>query len=269
MKVFAFDLDGTLLEDNGEINPQTIKSLNEAAKKGHKLIIATGRGLSSVLPFVDQVNVEYLVCSNGSVLFDVKNNKVENLKPLEMDVYEDFLEEAKNNENIFFTASGIQNIFVVNTFKSLEEKYDKNYINELLKGTEPVSDDFAREKIEEDVFIQAAIKSDEKTIKELADKYKIKYKDKYNVVITNKVYLDINPLNASKYYALSAALKNLDKSSEDLICFGDSDNDLDMLKNASKGYAMEHATEKLKKVATEVIGSNNSDAIAKKVMELI
>ncbi|AAT27531.1 HAD family hydrolase [[Mycoplasma] mobile] len=270
MKIFAFDLDGTLLEDSGEIHPGTKKVLDLAVKKGHKLILATGRGLSAVLPFLEKVSgIEYLICSNGSVLFDVKNSKVKNLKPLEMDVYEDFVQEAKNNENIFFSANGIQNIFVINTFPPLEEKYDQNYIKELLKGTIPVEDEYAREKLEEDVFIQAALKSDEITIKHLYEKYREKYGDKYSIVITNKVYLDINPLNASKYNALIVALKNMNKNEGDLISFGDSNNDLDMVKNSSKGYAMQHATEQLKKVATEVIGTNNSDTIGKKLLELI
>ena len=42
-KMFAFDLDGTLLNSEMELSKENIEALKEARKKGHVLVMATGR----------------------------------------------------------------------------------------------------------------------------------------------------------------------------------------------------------------------------------
>ena len=47
-----------------------------------------------------------------------------------------------------------------------------------------------------------------------------------------------------------------------LAVFGDSVNDLSMFRVADEAYAMANAIDEVKAAATEVIGSNNEDAVA-------
>ena len=42
-KLFSFDLDGTLLNNEGSIFIENIEAIEKASKKGHKIAIATGR----------------------------------------------------------------------------------------------------------------------------------------------------------------------------------------------------------------------------------
>ena len=53
-----------------------------------------------------------------------------------------------------------------------------------------------------------------------------------------------------------------------LVVFGDSVNDLSMFRVADEAYAVEKALDELKAAATEVIGSNDDDAVAKKITEI-
>ena len=46
-----------------------------------------------------------------------------------------------------------------------------------------------------------------------------------------------------------------------IVAFGDSDNDLEMLSFAGTGVAMAHASDELKAVSQRVIGSNNDGAV--------
>ena len=48
----ALDLDGTLLNSNGEVSPCTQKVLSEASDRGVVVIPATGRPLASLPPVV-------------------------------------------------------------------------------------------------------------------------------------------------------------------------------------------------------------------------
>jgi len=69
------------------------------------------------------------------------------------------------------------------------------------------------------------------------------------------------PLAASK----SNAIKQLKELLEcdRLVVFGDGKNDIDMFELADESYAVENAHEDLKRYATEVIGANDDDAVAK------
>jgi len=48
-----------------------------------------------------------------------------------------------------------------------------------------------------------------------------------------------------------------------IVVFGDAVNDIPMFEIADECYAMENAVPELKAIATEVIGNNNEDGVAK------
>ena len=50
---------------------------------------------------------------------------------------------------------------------------------------------------------------------------------------------------------------------EEVIAFGDAENDISMLEYAGIGVAMGNATEKVKEIADEVTDTNDNDGIAK------
>ena len=55
-KLLALDLDGTLLNDNGEISPENLSSIEKAGAAGTKVIITTGRSYPSAKKYIYQVN---------------------------------------------------------------------------------------------------------------------------------------------------------------------------------------------------------------------
>lgn len=55
----------------------------------------------------------------------------------------------------------------------------------------------------------------------------------------------------------------------DMIAFGDSGNDLQMLEGAGLGVCMENGTPEAKEAADVVIGHHKTPALAKKIREII
>ena len=51
------------------------------------------------------------------------------------------------------------------------------------------------------------------------------------------------------------------------MVFGDGDNDIRMLQMADRAIVVSNATDEVKRHATEVIGSNNEDSVAKFIRE--
>lgn len=99
-----------------------------------------------------------------------------------------------------------------------------------------------------------------------------KFEGKANLA-SNKVrgalYLDFNPKGINKLVGLESLGKQVGVDITNFVAFGDSNNDLEMLAGAGLGIAMGNGTPEAKAAAKEIIGHHDSDAIAKKIVELI
>lgn len=52
IKLIAVDIDGTLLNDQGQILPATIQAVQQAAAAGQKIVLCTGRPLCGVTDYL-------------------------------------------------------------------------------------------------------------------------------------------------------------------------------------------------------------------------
>lgn len=81
MKLFCFDVDGTLRDNTPEHNVplSAIKTLKALQKKGHKLVVSTGRGLDSLkrTQIFDILDWDGFVINNGQLVLDGKENILE------------------------------------------------------------------------------------------------------------------------------------------------------------------------------------------------
>lgn len=58
IKMLAVDLDGTLLTTHNTIAAETQRMLTLARKQGLKVVLASGRPLSGILPYAAQLGLE-------------------------------------------------------------------------------------------------------------------------------------------------------------------------------------------------------------------
>lgn len=72
IKLIAVDLDGTLLSSNNSILPETQKTLKQAIDSGIQVVLATGRPLSGVMQFNQELGLagdkQYNIVFNGAVI---------------------------------------------------------------------------------------------------------------------------------------------------------------------------------------------------------
>ena len=78
-------------------------------------------------------------------------------------------------------------------------------------------------------------------------------------------WLEVMPKKASK---ADAMLRLKEKEGfDEVICFGDAANDIEMFKASDACYAVSNAIDEIKALADGVIGSNNEDAVALWIQE--
>ncbi len=82
-RLLAFDLDGTLLESDGTLSPESAAFLRELAAGGMRLVAATGRRLASALPHLRRAGLRgSCVVHNGAMVADIESAAPLTLRPL-------------------------------------------------------------------------------------------------------------------------------------------------------------------------------------------
>ncbi|MBG0730656.1 Cof-type HAD-IIB family hydrolase [Mycoplasma sp. 'Moose RK'] len=264
---FAFDLDGTLLRYDNTIHPENVQVLKKLKELGHILAIATGRGLAACLdvwkkyPYFD-----YLVSNNGTLIHDVKTKQTTNNGSLSKEVVANLLEDCKQTESIC-AISTPDELYEFST-KSDHDWLQNQQIMDLM-FYQKVNEKQLKNIIEKETITQLAFRNDQKIIAELSKKWSKILQNSYKVTITNQIFLDINPLEVDKAFAIESLLAKNNLSQSKLVAFGDSSNDFLMIKLARYGFAMEHATPDLLTVAACKIGECDSGTIAKTIEILL
>ena len=72
----ALDIDGTLLDSNGELSARVRRTIKAVIDRGVMVTLATGRRISSTLPWAKALGIEIpLVVHNGAVIVCPKTEK--------------------------------------------------------------------------------------------------------------------------------------------------------------------------------------------------
>ena len=116
IKIISMDFDGTLLTSDKKISDRTRKCLIKLKSQSYTIIGITARNLLSVKNILDVSLFDYIILNNGSDIYCVENDKIENVSFIKKDVakkiYDTFSKKSNQNwkqENKNF----IYNIIIV------------------------------------------------------------------------------------------------------------------------------------------------------------
>ena len=257
MTLYVSDLDGTLLNSSKKIKPRAVEMLNDMIYNGLMFTYCTARRIHSAGPIMNEVNINIPVAlMNGVFIYDTKkneyirknfhdNNAVEKLK--------DFIVKLGEKPMIHAIIDGeLRNSYL----KGSETL--KTYINDRKndKSMRPVDsyEELFDGEIFYAVFINPVNKAelDEIFIPENGFSHTY-YRDVYH---QDEFWYEVYSVTASKANAVKQ-LKEI-TGAEEVVCFGDSDNDLPMFTVADRCYAVENAAEEVKQTADGIIGSNEA-----------
>ncbi|NQZ66170.1 MAG: HAD family hydrolase [Mycoplasmatales bacterium] len=270
-KVFAFDIDGTLLDSQEKVNKAHSEIFLKAKEKGHELVLCSGRPFSDMIGVLKQMPdglFEYAVCNNGAYIYHIPSNKILEYSTIPKEVFEKFIEIGKKIKALYaiHTDNGTRRGWLFN--ENEKPEWFETVFNQEWKHFECTLLSDAIEWAKDKKFFQLSLRATKELISYIRKEFDI-ITNMVDVHIANEYYLDINPKNVSKFVGLSKLSKIINKDISDFIAFGDSGNDLDMLKNVGLGIAMGNSTNEAKEAADIVIGHHDTTALADKMMELI
>lgn len=253
-RLLACDLDGTLLTRQKSISPRTRLALNAAARGGCQVVVATGRSFRVARYFCDGISLDApQITYNGAVIYDPRREAV---------LSQYLLPPTYTAPGIdFFRAARVPVAYFTPERLYLDETMPRPHIwmpgaPELIS---PVADvhDYARLPC-----IKLVGQSDALTIAALRPRAVEQFGDALYVTQTSTELLELLHPEVSKGAALRRIAHMLHIGREQIIAFGDSHNDLDMLQFAGTGVAMGNASAEVKEIADLVTLGNEEDGIA-------
>ena len=271
MKLLVLDVDGTLFGSDGKVSMSSIEAMKKAQEKGVTIMLASGRDYSSLpLDQLKDVDIPYVITCNGSAAYKTETKET---------LYEECLDTEEMLEVFDYVLErGIHLNVQMNGGNYTEKKcqsYIRNmavpdYVKEVLDETcEPLDDivEFVR-KNEVDILkvtLNFQMKEDGEYLnREEANQYLKKLPD-IHVVDGGFANLEFNKAGVSKASGIRFMSKYLGIPKEDIMAIGDSENDIEMLKEAGLGIAMGNALAEVIAVADAVTAPNDEDGVAKAI----
>lgn len=263
IRLIALDLDGTLLTDDKSILPDTAKALEKAQARGIYVVPATGRPFSGIPENVlELTGLQYLIASNGAVTYDLKKGTVLRKELLSQEqVHRAFslLDRPEVLVEVFIDGRGYHEEA---TGRSLMAQFRGTPMENYLAGSRTIVEDllgfvFSHESEVENISVLYPDTTHlEQSLTELSTLTDV------SIVRSTPRVLEIGAQNADKGKALTALAQSLGLQKEELIVFGDSNNDFGLFEVAGLAVAMENATPELKALSHQITKSNEEDGIA-------
>lgn len=260
-KLFAFDLDGTLLNSRKELSTKNIKALKEMYDFGCVVALASGRIGSSMQQYVDQLESRVaLLTLNGAVVYKCSSDvssPVYNI-PLPAD-YADFLIDYAHNKTFALNYYIDDKLYGVKHDGSLEW-YDL-YFNQTRSEYEYVSSftHFNGKAPSKIIYV-----GDPEELDTIEDHFRSIWNEHIYICRTWDYYLEFLNIKANKGNGIEALANSYDISINNVVAFGDAPNDIPMLEKVGLGIAMKNADPEVKRRARRVsCCTNDEDGIAR------
>lgn len=266
-KLLCVDVDGTLVNSNKELPIENKKAIQEAFKAGINIAIASGRSPGSVQEILDELEVEgYGICLNGSYIKH-DNKEISRFVFNKNEIYKVCEIVKKYDVKAFFSTP-----FLNITNKTPSANWLKAIQKSVVRQKELIvcNNENLEEVLEEysEIILKVSI------MEENSDTYNKIKKDLeatgiFDVAKSDNHYVDVNVkgINKSKGVKDLAEYLNIDLS--EVICIGDNENDIDMIKIAGLGVAMKNSCKKLLEICDEVTSSNDDFGVAKVIYDYL
>lgn len=264
-KLIALDLDGTLNNDQKVITEKTKAALLAAQQRGIRLALASARPSPGLFKERDILRMrEYkgvLMSYNGGRIVDAETGKALFETAMDMEQTKQVLRQLESLPVTPILDDGVQ--FYVTDKNGYKVDYEcKN--NQMVcqeVGNLAQFLNFAPIKI------LMSVQPEE--LKQVQAQIAAFLPESLTVVQTADFYLEVIPRVINKGQGIRDICTVLGISPQQVIAFGDAQNDIPMLQQAGMGVAMGNAAEPVKQAADMVTLSNNEDGIAAALEKLL
>lgn len=288
IKMVVSDMDGTLLNKEHRLSEKTIEMMKKLQKHGVILVLASGRSIHTLEPLGKQMdmhlNQNYYICVNGEKIVrsdTLKQHCYQQLSPLDIQKVMNFVKPYEV-EIMAVQDASIYDYIPQSMMKEKETYRKENNIKEdvpYTAGTFSMVVDQRKgyDHIEYIKDIDAididankmCIAHQPEILNSLYDQLITQLGDQFNFVKTSPTWIECMPYGVDKAVCLQNLMDDLHITKDEVIVFGDGENDLSMFSVSTHSVAMINGMEKVKQNATYISDyTNNEDGVVRFLMEI-
>src|SRR5699024_10918912 len=131
MKLIATDMDGTLLNELGEVSPENVQAIQKALDKGIQVIVATGRSYDGASKIIHEAGLSLpIICLNGAMTYTENKELIKEI-PMERGIVQK-IQKLCERENLYYE------IFSQNKSYSVGREEFKQVMIDIAKTTNPL-----------------------------------------------------------------------------------------------------------------------------------
>ena len=253
-------MDGTLLTSNHKISDHTADVIKKIEDNGIKFMIATGRPYLDARYYRDSLKLKsFLITSNGARAHDEDNNPI---------VIENIPKEFVKRLLAYNVGKDIHRNIYLNDDWIIE--YEIEGLVEFHKESGYRFNIDNLNKYENEEAAKVFFLGKDEDIENLEKNMEKEFQNDLSITISSPFCLEFMKKGVNKAETLKKVLKLLNIEPEEVIAFGDSMNDYEMLSLVGKPFIMGNANQRLIDALpnVEVVGNNNEDGIGKKLIEI-
>eukprot|EP01038_Epipyxis_sp_PR26KG_P010033 gene10033-13490_t len=278
IRMVALDLDGTLLDSHHNISELNCKVLRELHERGIIICIASGRSIANVKGFIERLDIDDMpvIVFNGS--FGYVHKKQSGLQkvfgfPMTVESTNKIIQLANEHEfclqyyngdtgDVYAVPKTEQHHTYLGYYAHLVGKPQKliSSYDEAVSITRPA-------KLL--IFTPDSISLIEEARNRFGDEFDL-IKGGPNPGMKDSYFVEFNTNGIAKDYGLHHMCQSLGVGMDEVVSFGDGNNDCQLLKASGLGVAMKNATQLAKESANVVLEwTNDEDGVALYLQQML
>jgi len=270
LKIAAFDVDGTIFHD-GVMNEAVESAILRLAASGVTIVLATGRLHYAIPKCIEDLGVfKYGILANGALIWDFEKNcavKKRAFEGAEADRIVKLLDSVTDAYFVAFESESVltpRHLALFRQNVKLEVPKDGSEPKEVYSTYDNLIEHIA--EVNQPIF---KIGCRFETVEECSSMLnKILEARTVEAASTGGKDIEITPLGVNKGSGGLLLCEHLGMDISNIIAFGDSGNDVDLLKIAGYGVVVDSGLETAKAVADYIAPTVQEDGVAKAIEEL-
>lgn len=251
IKLVVTDMDGTLLNSQHEVSERFFEIHTALKKKNIHFAAASGRQYQSILSKLEEIREDITIIAENGAYAKQGNEELFSCG-LPLDTLLNAIVFSKNIDGVGIILCGKKYAYIENSNPEFSAMFSQFYSSyKIVKDLR---------KIKGDEFFKVALYHPECSEKFLYPKLK-HLSDALQITVSGKNWLDISHKDANKGNAINKLQKRLGVTAQETMAFGDYNNDLKMLENASYSFAMKNAHPNVKNIAKYETLSNDDRGV--------
>lgn len=232
-RLAAVDLDGTLLGPDKKISQENAGAVRRLNENGAKVIIASGRRHQNSVRFQRELGLDGpIIACQGGLIRDGESGNVIEAHFLPQTVAREIAKEGES-AGVHVIYYHLDHLYVAER----NNEWIKLYESRVGEKTETLA---ALDQLDGRRALKIVWYGDPAVLAKARPQIAERYREKVDTLSTEKENLEFMPRGINKATALAKVAEELAVRREEVLAFGDGENDLQMLSWAGGGVAMRH-----------------------------